>query len=177
MSRDEIGTPDTPAGSPDTPAGSKAAPAGGGPRPEPLRFFGTTWVAHDDGYLLRRVGVSAGSLAAVIVSALVLRFAYQGLEIAGVGAFVNILVVVMFAVCSALAFGHSWEGFGKRPDADRTANMRGLLAIGFVGTLAAYFVRSLVEAPGEKLQRAEYETARKQYERRSGNPAKKRRRG
>jgi hypothetical protein len=172
VSRDETGTPDTPAGSPAAPA----APAVGGPRPEPLRFFGTTWVAHDNGYLLRRVGVSAGSLAAVIVSCLVLRFAYQGLAIADVGAFVNVLVVVMFAVCSALAFGHSWEAFGKRPDEDRTANMRGLLAIGFVGTLAAYFVRSLAEAPGEKLQRQEYETARKQYERRTGNPAKRRRR-
>ncbi|OSC51643.1 hypothetical protein B5181_39350, partial [Streptomyces sp. 4F] len=28
-------------GSPDTPAG---------PRPEPLRFYGTTWVHHDNGY-------------------------------------------------------------------------------------------------------------------------------
>ena len=167
MSSDENGIPATPAGSP-------AAP--GGPRPEPLRFFGTSWVAHDDNYVLRRMGVAVGSLAAVIVSCLVLRFAYQGLEIADIGSFVTLLVVVMFAVCSALAFGHSWEGFGKRPDADRTANLRGLLAIGFVGALAAYFVRSLAEAPGEKLHREEYEAARKQYERRSGNPAKKRRR-
>ncbi|MEU6535962.1 EamA/RhaT family transporter [Streptomyces sp. NPDC047000] len=170
MSSDENGTPATPAGSP-------AAPAlPGGPRPEPLRFFGTSWVAHDDNYLLRRLGVTVGSLAAVIVSCLVLRFAYQGLEIADIGSFVTVLVVVMFAVCSALAFGHSWEGFGKRPDADRTANLRGLLAIGFVGALAAYFVRSLAEAPGEKLHRQEYEAARTQHERRSRNPAKKRRR-
>jgi amino acid transporter len=170
VSSDENGTPDTPAGSP------AASAESGGPRPEPLRFFGTTWVAHDDGYLFRRIGVAVGSLAAVIVSCLVLRFAYQGLQIADIGSFVTVLVVVMFAISSAMAFGHSWEGFGKRADTDRTANLRGLLAIGFVGTLAAYFVRSLIEAPGEKLHREAYETARKQYERRSRNPAKKRRR-
>lgn len=170
MSSDDNGTPATPAGSPAAPA------APGGPRPEPLRFFGTSWVAHDDNYTLRRLGVALGSLTAVIVSCLVLRFAYQGLQIADIGSFVTVLVVVMFAISSALAFSHRWEGFGKRPDADRAANLRGLLAIGFVGSLAAYFVRSLAEAPGEKLHRQEYETARKQYERRSGNPAKKRRR-
>jgi hypothetical protein len=170
VSKDENDTPDTSAGSPAAPAEP------GGPRPEPLRFFGTTWVAHDDGYVVRRIGVAAGSMVAVVVSCLVLRFAYQGLRIAGIGSFVTVLVVVMFAVSSALAFAHSWEGFGKRADTDRMANLRGLLAIGFVGTLAAYFIRSLAEAPGEKLHREEYEAARKQYERRSGNPAKKHRR-
>ncbi|KUO17368.1 hypothetical protein [Streptomyces dysideae] len=167
---DENGTPATPAGS--TP------PAG--PRPEPLRFFGTTWVHHDNGYTARRIAVAVGSLVAAAVSCLVLRFAYQGLQIAAIGSFVTLLMVVMFAVCSALAFRHTWDGFGKRPDPDRQASLRGLLAIGFVGSLLAYFFRSLTEAPGEKLHREEYETARKRHEqratRRTGNPSKKRRR-
>ncbi|EFE67894.1 MULTISPECIES: hypothetical protein [Streptomyces] len=161
---------------PDSTAGSPGAP--GGPRPEPLRFFGTTWVDHGNGYTARRVGVAVGSLAAAAASCLVLRVAYQGLQIAAVGGFVTLLLIVMFAVCSALAFGHTWEGFTRRPDPDRQASLRGLLAVGFVGSLLAYFFRSLTEAPGEKLHREEYETARAQHEkrtsRRSGNPRKRR---
>ncbi|MFE7980312.1 EamA/RhaT family transporter [Streptomyces shenzhenensis] len=165
-------------GTPDTPAGSTGGPMG--PRPEPLRFFGTSWVHHDDGYAARRAGVAVGSLAAAAVSCLILRFAYQGLQIADTGSFVNVLVVVMFAICSALAFRNTWDRFGKHPDPDRQASLRGLLAIGFVGSLLAYFFRSLTEAPGEKLHRAEYEKARTQHQhrttRRTGNPAKKKRR-
>jgi hypothetical protein len=166
------GTPDTPAGSP--------PPTPGGPRPEPLRFFGTTWVDHSDGYTLRRIAAAVGSLTAAAASCLVLRFAFQGLQIAAIGGFVTVLVVVMFAVCSALAFRHTWDAFTQRPDPHRQASLRGLLAIGFVGSLLAYFVRSLTEAPGEKLHREEYEAARahhtKRTTRRSGNPSKKRRR-
>ncbi|MFJ1730934.1 EamA/RhaT family transporter [Streptomyces sp. NPDC088254] len=151
-----------------------------GPRPEPLRFFGTTWVDHDQGYAARRAAASVGSLAAAVGSCLVLRLAYEGLAIADSGSFVTLLVVVMFAVCSALAFRHTLEGFTKRHDPERQSSLRGLLAIGFVGSLLAYFFRSLTEAPGEKLHREEYEAARVQYERRSGrrtgNPSKKRRR-
>ncbi|MCL7430293.1 EamA/RhaT family transporter [Streptomyces sp. YS415] len=150
-----------------------------GPRPEPIRFFGTTWVEHSDGYRARRMGVAVGSLAAAAVACLVLRFAYEGLQIAAVEGLVSMLMTVMFAICSALAFRNTWESFGKRPDPDRQASLRGLLAIGFVGSLLAYFFRSLTEAPGEKLHREEYETAREQYakrtKRRSGNPSKKRR--
>ncbi|MCF1599929.1 EamA/RhaT family transporter, partial [Streptomyces muensis] len=150
------------------------------PRPEPLRFFGTTWVDHDNGYAARRAAVSIGSLATAAVSCLVLRFAYEGLQLSDIGGFVTVLVVVMFAVCSALAYRHTWDSFSKRPDPDRQASLRGLLAIGFVGSLLAYFFRTLTEAPGEKLHREEYETARKQHEnrttRRTGNPSKKRRR-
>ncbi|MFC3349108.1 EamA/RhaT family transporter [Streptomyces echinoruber] len=170
---DEHGTPDTS----DIPAGSP-----GGPRPEPLRFFGTTWVRHDGGYAARRVGVAVGALAAAAGSCLVLRFAYQGLRIADVGGFVIALVVVMFAVCTALAFRHTWDGFTRRTAADpeRQASLRGLLTIGFVGSLLAYFLRSLIEAPGEKLLREDYERARAAYARRStrrtGNPARRGRR-
>ncbi|WP_399139718.1 EamA/RhaT family transporter [Streptomyces sp. NBUA17] len=158
-------------GIPDVPAG---------PRPEPLRFYGTTWVDHDHGYTARRAGLAAGSLAVAAAACLVLRVAYQGLQIAEIGSFVSLLVIVMFAVCSALAFRHTWSGFSSRPDPDRQASLRGPLAIGFVGSLLAYFFRTFTEAPGERLHRAEYEKARAEYEkrttRRSGNPSKKRRR-
>ncbi|WP_399887068.1 EamA/RhaT family transporter [Streptomyces sp. BBFR51] len=157
-------------GIPDTPAG---------PRPEPLRFYGTTWVDHSSGYAARRAGLAVGSLAAAAAACLVLRLAYQGLQIADIGSFVSLLMIVMFAICSALAFRHTWTGFTSRPDPDRQASMRGLLAIGFVGSLLAYFFRTLTEAPGEKLHREEYEKSRTDYEkrttRRSGNPSKKRR--
>ncbi|MET9493630.1 EamA/RhaT family transporter [Streptomyces sp. NPDC006552] len=148
-----------------------------GPRPEEIRFFGTSWVDHGDGYVLRRAAVGVGALLAAVAGCLVLRFAYQGLAIADVGAFVNVLVVVMFAVCSAFAFSRTWSGFTQRPDPERQASLRGFLTIGFVGVLAAHALRCLTEAPGEKLRRHEYETARDQYERRTtrraGNPAKK----
>lgn len=170
---DETGTPGTPAGSPGD------APRSSGPRPEPLRFFGTSWVNHDNGYAPRRAGVAVGSLAAAAASCLVLRFAYDGIRIADTGSFVIVLITLMFVICSALAFRNTWEGFGKRHDPQRQASLRGLLAIGFVGSLLAYFVRSLTEAPGEKLHREEYEKAREEYERRTtrrtGNPSKKKR--
>ncbi|MFE7129639.1 hypothetical protein ACFVIM_02135 [Streptomyces sp. NPDC057638] len=146
------------------------------PRPEPLPFFGTTWVDHDGGYGLRRAAVSVGSLAAAAAGCFVLNFAYEGLVIAEVGGFVNGLVIVMFAVCSAIAFRKTWEGYGARPTGAATPDaLRSLRVIGFVGVLLAYFFRSLTEAPGEKLHRAEYEAALARHEkrtsRRTGNPA------
>lgn len=192
---DESGIPDTLAAGARTgtdapaavvPAGTDAPAPGGrvevvGPRPEPLRFFGTSWVERGEGYTARRAAVTAGALAATVVSCLVLRLAYEGLALADVGGFVNVLVVVMFAGCSALAFGHTWDTFRKHPDPARQASLRGLLAIGFVGSLAAYFIRSLTEAPGERLHRQDYETALEQHRRRTnrrtGNPAKRKRKG
>lgn len=120
------------------------------------------------------------SLALAAAGAVVLRFAFQGLEIADVGPFVGILVVAGFAICSALAFRRTWDGFVRRHDpaaaesaADRSA--QSLMFIGFIGSLLAYFCRSLIEAPGEKLHRAEYAAARDRHERRrgarTGNPA------
>jgi hypothetical protein len=151
----------------------------GGPQPEPIRFFGTTWVGHDGGYGLRRAAVAVGSLTAAFTGALALRLAYQGFAIAAVGSFVNVLVVVMFAVCSAIAFRKTWESFTRRPSGSAAEDsLRGLKTIGFIGSLIAYFLRSLAEAPGEKLRREEYETARAQYAKRrgtrSGNPAARR---
>lgn len=150
-----------------------------GPRPEDIRFFGTTWLDHTGHYGLRRAAVAVGSLAAAAGGCLVLRFAYQGLEIAEVGGFVSVLVVVMFAICSAIAFRRTWEGFSRRPaDPAREDALRSVKAIGFIGSLLAYFFRSLSEAPGEKLRRTEYETARAQYEKRragrTGNPSHRR---
>ncbi|WP_435859399.1 EamA/RhaT family transporter [Streptomyces neyagawaensis] len=170
-----------PAASTTPTAADKAPTTPKGPLPESIRFFGTTWLNHDGNYTARRVTVSIGSLAAVAASCLVLRLAYEGLQLAAVGGFVSITVVVMFAVCSALAFGHTWGSFTRRPDPDRQSTLRGLLTIGFIGSLAAYFLRSLKEAPGESLHRRTYETALAQYTRRTtkrtGNPAKRRPRG
>ncbi|MET7360638.1 EamA/RhaT family transporter [Streptomyces sp. NPDC005562] len=174
------GTLGTPQG-PSTGAALGTAPGTApGPRPEPLRFFGTTWVDHDGGYGARRAGVAVGSLAAAAAGCFVLRFAYEGLAIAAVGQFVNLLVVVMFAICSAIAFRRTWDGFSRRHDAASQASTRGLMTIGFIGSLCAYFFRSLKEAPGEGLHRAEYAEAREQYEkrtsRRTGNPSRKKNR-
>lgn len=162
-------------------SGTRTAPAPGDPRPEPIRFFGTSWLRHDRGYAWRRAGLAAGSLLAAAAGALVLRFGFQGLADANIGTLVTALAVGGFAVCSALAFQRTWQGFTKRRPADRTADpdaarsTQSLYAIGFVGALLAYFVRCLVEAPGERLHRAEYDEARAAHDRRrttrSGNPA------
>ncbi|MET8331898.1 hypothetical protein [Streptomyces sp. NPDC005181] len=160
----------------EAPSGPESGSTAPGPQPEPIRFFGTTWVEHDGHYGLRRAGVALGSLAAAVASCFVLRFAYQGLEIADVGSLVGILVVLMFAICSAVAFRKTWEGFsGRSADQAREDSLRGLKTIGFIGSLLAYFFRSLLEAPGEKLRRTEYEAALARYAKRrstrTGNPA------
>ncbi|WP_030219555.1 hypothetical protein [Streptomyces bikiniensis] len=187
MSDDE----QTPRTADDAAAGSAAGRTGGatgatpgGPRPEEIRFFGTTWVDHGGHYGLRRAGLAAGAFAAAVASCFVLRFAFQGLRIANTGGLVNGLVIVMFAVCSAIACRKTWEGFQRRPDDPaREDALRSLKAIGFIGSLLAYGARCLTEAPGEKLHRAEYEAALARYEKRrgsrTGNPAarKKPRRG
>ncbi|MCX5388010.1 hypothetical protein [Streptomyces sp. NBC_00083] len=160
-------------------ADAKAVAAG--PQPEPIRFFGTSWLEHDQGYGLRRAGAAAGSLVAAVAACFVLRFAYEGLQLADTGGFVNVLVVVMFAICSAMAFRKTWERFSTRPaDPDADRSLQGLKAIGFIGSLLAYFFRTFTEAPGEALHRTEYETARTQYERRrgtrTGNPSTRKKR-
>ncbi|MGW1521360.1 hypothetical protein [Streptomyces sp. NPDC002287] len=161
---------------------SPAAPAepAVGPQPEPIRFFGTTWVDHGNGYALRRAAVAAGSLLAAAAGAYLLRLAYEGLEIGNVGPFLSISVLVLFGVATAIAFAKTWESFGRRPaPSSDEAALKGLKTIGFIGSLLAYFVRSLTEAPGEKLHRTEYEHALAEYDRRrsarTGNPAARRR--
>ncbi|RLU85764.1 hypothetical protein CTZ27_25630 [Streptomyces griseocarneus] len=135
-----------------------------GPQPEPIRFFGTTWVDHSGGYVLRRAAVGLGALFAAVAGAVVLRLGYEGLTIAKVGTLVNVLVIGAFALCTALAFRRTWEGFGSRPapaaDASAERSLQSMLLIGFIGSLLAYALRTLVEAPGEALHRREYEAAR-----------------
>ncbi|MFI0944289.1 hypothetical protein [Streptomyces sp. NPDC021020] len=155
------------------PAPAESAPLDKGPAPEPIRFFGTTWVDHERGYGLRRLGVSVGSLAAAAAGAFVLKIGFQGLGDAAIGSFVTALAFIGLAVCSVLAYRHTWRGFvARRPagDADGTAS---LYAIGFVGGLLAYFVRSLSEAPGEDLRRTEYAEARARHEARQSRPKAK----
>ncbi|MBY8888705.1 hypothetical protein K7472_28240 [Streptomyces sp. PTM05] len=150
----------------ETPPQPDEAQPTGAPAPEPLRFFSTTWVDHDGGYAARRAGLGTGALVAAAVGAFLIRFAYQGFDDANVGGFVELLFVVAVAVCTALAFGHTWSGFQRRSQSSR-ADSRGLLFIGFIGTLIAYALRCLTEAPGEGLHRAEYEAARTAYERKA----------
>ncbi|CAM5534855.1 membrane protein [Streptomyces avidinii] len=156
-----------------------AAPVPTGPEPEPIRFFGTTWVNHDGGYGPRRVGMAVAALVVAVAGALLLRLSYEGLEIGNVGPFLSISVVVLFAIASSIAFAKTWDSFGRRqaPSSDETA-LKGLKAIGFIGSLIAYFLRCFVEAPGEKLRRAEYERATADFARRrssrTGNPAARR---
>ncbi|GAA2104808.1 membrane protein [Streptomyces albiaxialis] len=156
---------------------------GGEPRPEPIRFYGTTWVDHSGGYALRRAGLALGALAAAALGALLLRFAYEGVALSDIGSWASLLLVVAFALCSAMAFTRTLSSYSRRPDetagkdAAAESSMRSIRAIGFVGVLLAYALRSCVEAPGEKLLRGEYEEARARYERRrtarTGNPAAK----
>ncbi|MFF8269358.1 hypothetical protein ACF059_18475 [Streptomyces sp. NPDC016562] len=155
------------------------APVPTGPEPEPIRFFGTTWVHHDGGYALRRAGVAVGSLVTAVAAAVLLRLSYEGLEIGNVGPFLSISVVILFAIASSIAFVKTWDSFSRRPaPSSDEAALKGLKTIGFIGSLIAYFLRCLVEAPGEKLRRAEYERAQAEFARRrstrTGNPAARR---
>lgn len=150
-----------------------------GPRPEPILFYGTRWVDHGDGYLLRRVVLTAAALLGAFLGAGLLVLAYQGLAFSSAPSWMNVSVIAAVALCSLIAFLKAWIGYRRRPDSTRgegvESSMRSLRMIGFVGGLLAYGLRSLVEAPGEKLRREEYEAARKVYERRrvtrTGNPA------
>ncbi|WP_424213126.1 hypothetical protein ACN20G_14090 [Streptomyces sp. BI20] len=154
-------------------------PAPERPTPAPLRFYGTTWVDHSGGYALRRVGLALGSLVTAFAAALLLRLSYQGLEIGQVGPFLSISVVILFAIASSIAFGKTWESFTRpvRPSSDETA-LKGLKIVGFIGSLIAYFLRTLMEAPGEKLARTQWESAVAEFDRRrssrTGNPAARR---
>ncbi|WP_435860258.1 hypothetical protein [Streptomyces roseus] len=173
-------TPAEPAPAGQAPAGqTPAAPAPAGPEPEPIRYFGTTWVHHDGGYALRRAAVGAGSLITAVAAAMLLRLSYEGLEIGNVGPFLSVSVVVLFAIASSIAFVKTWDSFSRRPaPSSDEAALKGLKAIGFIGSLIAYFLRCFVEAPGEKLRRAEYERAIAEFARRrsarTGNPAARR---
>jgi hypothetical protein len=134
------------------------------PAPEPIRFFGTSWVARDQGYWPRRVAVSVGALVATVAGALLMRLGVQGVFGSSAGALVNTLLVGAVLVCTAVAAVRAWNVLSRGRDSltgwmaeDRSTGP--MLAIGFVGALAVYFLRSLVEAPGEAEKRVRYEQA------------------
>ncbi|MFF7457652.1 hypothetical protein [Kitasatospora sp. NPDC008115] len=150
-----------------------AQPAGA-PEPEPIRWFGTSWVERDGGYRLRRVLVPAGALLAAAAAALLLRFAVDGIRVADNGGFLNGLLAAAVAICSLLAALRTWKLLAEGKE-----NLTGWMAeekslgvvwvIGGVGALLAYFVRSLREAPGEAVRRARYERELDRHERRQAN--------
>ncbi|MFC5906984.1 EamA/RhaT family transporter [Streptacidiphilus monticola] len=153
--------------------------------PDPIRFFGTTWVDRGGAYWVRRVLVSVGALACAVAGAFLLRFAVQGVFLAKVGSLVETLLIAAIAVCTCIAAVRTWNVLsrGKESLSGWMADEKSLgaiLVIGFVGSLAAYFFRSLVEAPGESVRRARYELARAKAARRAqgqgAKPRPKRRR-
>jgi hypothetical protein len=152
--------------------------------PAPIRFFGTTWVDRGGAYWLRRVAVSLGALVTVVAGAFVLRFAVAGVQLSKSGGFVNYLLIVAIALCSVLAGLRMWKLLAEGRDSltgwmAEDKSLGAVWLIGCVGAAAAYFVRSLVEAPGEGVQRAAWErtTARaaKRRASRTGRPDKRRR--
>ena len=154
------------------------------PEPEPIRFYGTTWVDHSGGYHLRRIALAIGALLLAAAGAWVLRLVYEGTALARTGGVVSTLLVVAFALCSSMAFSRTLTDYTRGPDEARgpaDPSMRPIKVIGFLGVLLAYALRSLVEAPGEKPRRAAYDRAVERYERRDaaraarrGNPAARR---
>ncbi|WP_049576618.1 hypothetical protein [Streptomyces sp. SBT349] len=149
------------------------------PRPEPIRFYGTHWVDHTGGYALRRSLL--GPLAAVlaVAGAGVLWFVYAGLEGSETAGWLRALVVIAVVMCSVMAFIRTWSGY-SRPRGETAVDdsaFRSIKVVGFVGVFTAYAVRSAVEAPGEKLLRADHEAALDRFRRgtakRSRNPARR----
>ncbi|WP_042385418.1 hypothetical protein [Streptacidiphilus melanogenes] len=151
----------------------------------PVRWFGTTWVDRGPDYWLRRVSVSVGALVAAAAGAFVMQLAVQGVVVANTGSFVEILLVLAIAVCSCVAALRTWSVLtrGKESLTGWMADDKSLgvmLAVGFVGSLVSYFLRSLVEAPGESVQRSRYElavaaAARRQAGRKPAKAAKRKR--
>ncbi|MDT0269576.1 hypothetical protein RM844_25155 [Streptomyces sp. DSM 44915] len=152
------------------------------PRPEPIRFYGTSWVERAGGYRLRRVALSVGGLLVTVAGALVLTLGYGGLAGAETPGWLAALVALAFAICTVLAFTRQWLRYTRpapETQVDESA-FRSINVVGFVGVLLAYTLRSAVEAPGERLLRADYEAALARHRRlvtkRSGNPARRGRR-
>ncbi|MDB1086685.1 hypothetical protein PJ985_03770 [Streptomyces sp. ACA25] len=151
------------------------------PQPEPIRFYGTSWVDHSRMYTLRRFALGLGAVLLTVCGVVVLRVAYAGLQVSDAAAWLNIMAVVAFAICSSMAFTRTWSSY-VRPMRGRADELsfRSIKVIGFLGVLLAYAMRSAYEAPGEKLLRRDYETAVEQHDRlhskRTGNPARRKKR-
>ncbi|MFI8457233.1 hypothetical protein [Kitasatospora sp. NPDC085464] len=162
------------------PVAAAAPRAVGGPEPEPIRWFGTSWLNRDGGYWLRRVAVSFGALVATAAVVLLLRFGVEGIALSDNGTFVNGLLTVAIAVCSMMSVRRTWKLLTEGKDQltgwmAEDKSLGAVWLIGSAGALAAYFARSLVEAPGEAVQRASYQRAVARYEKRragrSGRPS------
>ncbi|BFV58614.1 hypothetical protein KCMC57_up37180 [Kitasatospora sp. CMC57] len=149
-----------------------------GPEPEPIRWFGTGWLERGSGYWVRRVAVPLGALVAVAAGALLLRFAVAGVEDSSAGGFVHGLLVAAIGLCSLLSGLRTWKLLSEGRDAltgwmTEEKSLGAVWLIGFAGALFAYFLRSLAEAPGEAVKRAEYGRAVAAFERRrSGRGAR-----
>lgn len=149
------------------------------PKPPPIRFYGTCWVDHSRGYALRRAALGAASLVLALAGGLLLWLLVFGGTAA---AWLRGLAAVALALCTAMAFVITWQRY-TRPAEERAdeTGLRSIKIVGFAGVLLAYGLRSAVEAPGERLRRAEHEAAVERYRRsvakRSGNPARRRRAG
>ncbi|WP_037574835.1 hypothetical protein [Phaeacidiphilus oryzae] len=140
-------------------------PADGSPQPEPLRWFGVSWAARGGEYWARRVAVAVGALVALVAGGLLMRLGVQGVFLAGSGTIVDVLLVLAVAICSLAAAARTWRLLSVGKDAltgwmADEGQLRVMLVIGFVGSLAAYFVRSLFEAPGEGAARARWDAAK-----------------
>ncbi|GHH78690.1 membrane protein [Kitasatospora indigofera] len=162
-----------------TPSPGPAVPAPeGAPAPEGIRWFGTSWVGRGSDYRLRRALVPVGALLAAAAGALLLRFGVQGVQMSDAGGFVYALLVAAVAICSCLAALRNWKllSEGREALTGWMAEDKALGAvwiIGGVGALLAYFVRSLVEAPGEAVKRARHEQAVQRYERRQASRSRR----
>ncbi|MFE5579971.1 hypothetical protein [Kitasatospora sp. NPDC056531] len=155
---------------PPTPAPKPA----GAPEPEPIRFFGTSWLNRDNGYWPRRVGVSVGALVATAAAVLVLRFGVEGVALSDSGGFLNGLLTAAIAVCSMMAVRRTWKVLTEGKDQltgwmAEDKSLGAVWLIGGAGSLAAYFARSLVEAPGEGAKRAAYQRAVERHGKRQSN--------
>ncbi|MFB7615360.1 EamA/RhaT family transporter [Kitasatospora sp. NPDC056181] len=151
----------------------------GAPEPEPIRWFGTSWVWRGSDYRLRRVVVPIGALLATAAAALVLRLAVDGVRLSDNAGFVNGLLLAAVAICSCLSGLRNWKLFAEGKDQltgwmAEEKSLGAVWIIGGVGALFAYFLRSLVEAPGEADKRARHERATAAHRRRragrSGRP-------
>ncbi|MGW4384058.1 hypothetical protein [Kitasatospora sp. NPDC004531] len=143
---------------------------GDAPAPEPIRFFGTTWTDRGRAYWLRRVLVSLGALAATAAGALLLRLGVSGVRISG-AAPLTVLLTLAIGVCTAMAGLRNWKILTEGRDSltgwmAEQNSLAGVWLVGFTGALAAYFLRSLVEAPGEGLKRAVHDQQTAGWQRR-----------
>ncbi|MER7750646.1 hypothetical protein [Kitasatospora sp. NPDC097643] len=160
---------------PPTPAPKPA----GTPEPEPIRWFGTSWLNRDNGYWLRRVLVPVGALATAAAAAFVLRLGVEGVALSDSGGFLNGLLTVAVAICSVMAALRTWKVLAEGKDQltgwmTEDRSLGAVWIIGGIGALLAYFVRSLTEAPGEAAKRASYDRAVAQHTKRQAARKRKR---